>query len=57
MKKIRLVQKFGGITALERVSFVGWMVGGWMCFFLHTTNSELTVYPSYARSSLAPLGI
>ena len=54
MKKIRLVQKFGGITALERVSFVG---GGWMCFFLHTSNSELTVYPSYARSSLAPLGI
>ena len=30
MKKISLVQKFGGITALERVSFVG---GGWMCFF------------------------
>ena len=32
MKKISLVQKFGGITALERVSFVG----GWMClFFAH----------------------
>ena len=29
MKKISLLQKFGGITALERVSFVG----GWMCFF------------------------
>ena len=33
MKKIRLVQKFGGNTALESVSFVGWLVGwldGWM---------------------------
>ena len=29
MKKNRLVQKFGGNTALESVSFVG----GWMCFF------------------------
>ena len=65
MKKIRLVQKFGGNTIFQRVSFVGWMVGGWLdgwwldvfFFFLHTTNSELTVYPSYARSSLAPLGI
>ena len=27
MKKIRLVQKFGGNTALESVSFVGWLVG------------------------------
>ena len=51
MKKIRLVQKFGGNTALESVSFVG----GWMCFFF-AHFAELTVYPSYARSSLAPLG-
>ena len=43
MKKIRLVQKFGGNTALERVSFVGWWVvdGGWwmvggVLFFVHT---------------------
>ena len=34
MKKIKLVPKFGGITALERVSFVGGGGGGgWMCFF------------------------
>ena len=55
MKKIRLVQKFGANTIFHRVGFVG----GWLdvFFFLHTSTSELTVDPSYARSSLAPLGI
>ena len=65
MKKIRLVQKFGGITALERVSFVGWWMvdGGWWMvdggrctFFRPHSGSELSIYPSYARRSLAPLG-
>ena len=56
MKKIGLVQKFGGNTPDQRVSFVGWMVVGCV-FFLHTTTSKLTVDLSYARSSLAPLGI
>ena len=59
-------QNFGGNTNVNRVSFVGWwlvvggwwLVVGWMCFFLHTPISELTVYPSYTRpKGLAPLGI
>ena len=39
MKKIRLVQKFGGNTALESVSFVGWWVvgGGWAVYFFSST--------------------
>ena len=36
MKKIRLVQKFGGNTALESVSFDGWWVVGGVLFFVHT---------------------
>ena len=58
MKKIRLVQKFGGNTPDQRVSFVGWWVGGWYTFFRpHSGIAELSIYPSYARSNLAPLGI
>ena len=58
MKKIRLVKKFGGNTALESVSFVGWwLVGGRCTFFRPHFGSELSIYPSYARSNLAPLGI
>ena len=35
-----------------------WLVGGWMCFFLHTPISELTVHPSYTQpKGLAPLGM
>ena len=30
MKKIRFVQNFGGNTPDQRVSFVGWMVVGWL---------------------------
>ena len=44
MKKIRLVQIFGGNTPDQRVSFVGWWVvgGGWwvvggVLFFVHTS--------------------
>ena len=51
-----LVQNFGGNTALGSVSFVGWWVGGWYTFFRPHSGSELSIYPSYARSSLAPLG-
>ena len=50
--------KFGGNTKENRVSFVGG--GGWwldVFFLLHTPISELTKDPSYARTSLAPLGI
>ena len=66
MKKNRLVQKFGGNTALESVSFGGWWVvgGGWWVvgggrctFFRPHSGSELSIYPSYARRTLAPLGI
>ena len=62
MKKIRKNTKIGGITALGSVSFmVGWLdvgwLDGWICFFFHIhTPAELTIYPSSARSSLAPLG-
>ena len=58
MKKIRLVQIFGGNTPDQRVSFVGWWVVGGRCtFFRPHFGSELSIYPSYARSNLAPLGI
>ena len=60
MKKIRLVQKFGGNTTLERVSFVGWVggrVGGILFFRRHSGTAELSIYPSYERRTLAPLGI
>ena len=63
MKKIRLVQIFGGNTPDQRVSFVGWWVGGgWLVggrctFFRPHFGSELSIYPSYARSNLAPLGM
>ena len=55
----RSVQKFGGNTALESVSFDGWwVVGGGRCtFFRPHSGSELSIYPSYARRTLAPLGI
>ena len=51
MKKIRLVQKFGGNTALESVSFVGWVGGGWYPFFRLHSGSEVSIYPSYARET------
>ena len=40
MKKIRLVQNFGGITALERVSFVGWWMvdGGWWAVYFFSST-------------------
>ena len=57
MKICWLVQKFGRNTPDQRVSFVGWWVGGWYTFFRpHSGIAELSIYPSYARSSLAPLG-
>ena len=45
MKKIRLVQIFGGNTPDQRVSFVGWWVGGggwvvgrgWAVYFFSST--------------------
>ena len=51
MKKIRLVQKFGGNTALESVSFVGWVGGWWNPFFRLHSGSEVSIYPSYARET------
>ena len=58
IKNFKHGEKFGGNTNVNRVSFVGLLVvGGWMCFFLHTPISELTVYPNYTRpNGLAPLG-
>ena len=62
MKKIRLVQKFGGNTALESVSFVGW-VGGWaggwwmVPFFSSTLRFRGVHIPELREGNLAPLGI
>ena len=59
MKKFKKRSTFGGNTGLQRVSFVGWWVvgGGWCTFFRPHSGTELSIYPSYARTSLAPLGI
>ena len=62
-------KKFGRFRIGNRVGFVGWMVGwsdgwivgwldGWMVkIFSSTLGSKWTQDPSYARPSLAPLGI
>ena len=58
MKKIRLVQKFGGNTALESVSFVGWAGGWWMVpFFSSTLRFRGVHIPELREGNLAPLGI
>ena len=58
IKNFKHGHNIGGNTNVNCVSFVGWwLVVGWMCFYLHTPISELTVYPSYTRpKGLAPLG-
>ena len=62
MKKIRKNTKIGGITALGSVSFMvgwldGWMVGWLDTFFFSHSGPNPTIYPSFARKNLAPLGI
>ena len=62
MKKIRKNTKIGGITALGSVSFMvgwldGWMVGWLDTFFFSHFGPNPTIYPSFARKNLAPLGI
>ena len=57
MKKISLLQKFGGITALGSVSFMvgwldGWMVGrldGWIPFFFFHTPVPTRPYTRASR--------
>ena len=53
MKKNRLVQKFGGNTALESVSFVGWVVEP---FFSSTLRFRGVHIPELREGNLAPLG-
>ena len=56
MKKIRLVQKFGGNTALESVSFVG-LGGGWFFLISSTLRFRGVHIPELREGNLAPLGI
>ena len=35
-KNFGWIQNFGGNTNVNRVSFVGWLVVGWMFFFAHS---------------------
>ena len=53
MNNFKQEQNFGENTNVNRVSFVGWLAGGWWLvgcvFFLHTQIFELAVYPSYTR--------
>ena len=53
MKKKDWFKNMGGITAIQRVSFVGWWVvgGEWCTFFRPHSGSELSIYPSYTRPS------
>ena len=63
LKNVGWFQKFGGNTLVNRVQFDGWMVGwldgwtvGWYRNFRVHSRSKWTQDPSYARTSLAPLG-
>ena len=44
-------------TSVKRVCFLIEWVGRWRTFSRPHSGSELSIYPSYARSNLAPLGI